>query len=239
MKLLLAGLALVAATVGAGLGYAGMHRAAIPDREILGTQQAASNQPDGTFPEGYVVESTAVYEDEVTINSPSVSDRRYEIANDATTVIPAGELNQIVTEAIASQPYTAPILETAKSINTAIKKGRIESGAVINLADLPIEAFPAEGRQAVEQLTQTFPFLANRDVYVGIEGKPKIVEGALSLDDTHIRLGQLKLPVGSVAKQLGLSQSDIEQQINSLLSQQGLSPSDVQIVDGQLVIQGQ
>lgn len=234
MKALLAGLTLLAATVGAGLGYAGMQAAApIDEDNTFSHQTAAISKPDGTFPEGYVVESTAVYEDE---SSPVFSGGN---ASDRTTVIPAGELNQMVTDAIASQSYTAPILDAAQNINTAIKKGRIESGAVINLANLPLEALPAEGKQAVEQLTQTFPFLANRDVYVGIEGKPKIVDGALSLDDTHIKLGQLKLPVGSVAKQLGLSQNDIEQQINNLLSQQGLTPNDVKIVDGQLVIEGQ
>lgn len=241
MKALLAGLTILAATVGAGIGYAGMQAAAPIDGDTFSNQTAASSTPDGTFPEGYVVESTAVYEDE---SSPVFSGGN---ANGRTTIIPVGELNQMVTDAlteslqgsIASQSYTAPILDAAQNINTAIKKGRIESGAVINLANLPLEALPAEGRQAVEQLTQTFPFLANRDVYVGIEGKPRIIDGALSLDDTHIRLGQLKLPVGSVAKQLGLSQNDIEQQINSLLSQQGLNPSDVQIVDGQLVIEGQ
>ncbi len=230
MKALLAGLTILAATVGAGIGYAGMQAAAPGDTF---SNQVASSTADGTFPEGYVAESTAVYEDE---SSPVLSSGS---ANGRTTIIPAGELNQMVTDAIASQSYTAPILEAAQNINTAIKKGRIESGAVINLANLPLEALPAEGRQAVEQLTQTFPFLANRDVYVGIEGKPRIVDGALSLDDTHVRLGQLKLPVGSVAKQLGLSQNDIERQINNLLSQQGLTPSDVQIVDGQLVIEGQ
>ena len=242
MKVLIASLTILAATVGAGIGYAGMQATVPTDSDIFNNQRA-SNASDGTFPEGYVVESTAVYEDVEDVASGNVSDRpenrQAKASSERTTVIPAGELNQMVTDAIASQPYTAPILEAAQSINTAIKKGRIESGAVINLANLPLEALPAEGRKAVEQLTQTFPFLANRNVYVGIEGKPKIVDGALSIDDTHIKLGQLKLPVGNVAKQLGLSQADIEQQINNLLSQQGLTPSDVKIVDGQLVIEGQ
>ncbi len=226
MKAALAGLAIVAAAVGGGIGYAGMQTTELPEWYAEATndsaQRVASSQADGTFPENYSVESNAVYEDGRT-----------------TTVIPAGELNQMVTDAIASQPYTAPILDVAKDINTAIQNGRVESGATINLSDLPLAALPTEGRQAVEQLTQTFPFLANRDVYLGIEGRPKIVDGALSLDDTHIKIGQLKLPIGSVARQLGLSQGDIEQQIDALLSQQGLTLDDVEIVDGELVIQGQ
>jgi hypothetical protein len=154
-------------------------------------------------------------------------------------VISADKLNTMVTDAIASQPYTAPILDVAKGINTSIKNGRIESGVVMNLADLPMAALPAEGQQAIAQLTETFPFLVNRDVYLGVEGSPKVVDGALSLDDTNIKIGQLKLPVASVANQLGLSQADIEQQIGALLNQQGLTLNDVEIVDGQLVIKGQ
>lgn len=217
--MLLAGLAIVAATVGAGLGYAAMQTSALPD------WYSQTNPSSATSPEGY----EASYE-------PDAS--TYD-SDGTTTVIPANRLNQMVTEAIASRPYTAPILDAAKGINTSIKNGRIESGAVINLADLPLAALPAEGQQAVNQLTQTFPFLANRDVYLGIEGSPKIVDGSLSLDDTHIKLGQLKLPIAKVASQLGLSQGDIEQQINALLSQQGLNPQDVEIVDGQLVIREQ
>ncbi len=214
--MLLAGLAIAAVAVGASLGYAAMQTSALPDwyLQTTGTSLVASAEStdDGS--------------------AAAVSDG-------TTTVIPASQLNQMVTDAIASQPYTALILDAAKGVNTSIKDGRIESGAVINLADLPLAALPTEGQQAVNQLTQTFPFLANRDVYLGIEGAPKVVEGALSLDDTHIKLGQLKLPIAKVASQLGLSQGDIEQQINALLSQQGLSPQDVEIVDEQLVIREQ
>ena len=145
----------------------------------------------------------------------------------------------MVTEAIANRPYTAPILDAAQDITTAIKNNRIESGARVNLSKLPLEALPPEGQQAVEQLTQRFPFLANRDVYIGVEGSPRVVNGELSLEDTHVRLGQLKLPVGRVASQLGFSQAEIEQQISALLDQQGMSLSDVRIENGQLVIVGQ
>ncbi|PZO52838.1 MAG: hypothetical protein DCF15_13215 [Phormidesmis priestleyi] len=108
----------------------------------------------------------------------------------------------------------------------------------MNLSELPRESLPAQGQQAIEQLTNTFPFLANRDVYLGIEGSPKVVDGALSLDDTHVKIGQLNLPIASVASQLGLSQSELEQQIDSLLVQRGLTPADVRIIDGKIVITG-
>ena len=222
MKMLLTGLAIAAASVGAGLGYAAMQTSALPDWYSQTTSPSTAHASASYDPA-----TSGTYD-----SSATVSDGK-------TTVIPASKLNQMVTDAMASQPYTAPILDAAKGVNTSIKDGRIESGAVINLADLPLAALPAEGQQAVEQLTHNFPFLANRDVYLGIEGSPKVVNGAISLDDTHIKLGQLSLPIAKVASQLGLSQSDIEQQIDTLLSQQGVRPSDVKVVDGQLVIEGQ
>ncbi|MGI8934276.1 MAG: hypothetical protein ACR2FS_09405 [Phormidesmis sp.] len=209
MRVFLAALAIVAAAVGAGIGYAGMKTTALPDWYSKGE-------------EPLVVSST---------ESAAFAD-----PNDV--VISAGELNRMVTDAIASQPAAAPILNAARGVNTSIEDGRIESGMVMNLSEIPLEALPTEGRQAVEQLTHTFPFLANREVYLGVEGSPAVVDGALSLNDTHIKVGQLSLPIASVAKQLGLSQAEIEQQLDAVLAQQGLTPDDVQIVDGQLVIRG-
>lgn len=209
MRVFLAALAVVAAAVGAGIGYAGMKTTALPDWYSKGE-------------EPLVVSST---------ESAAFAD-----PNDV--VISAGELNRMVTDAIANQPAAAPILNAARGVNTSIEDGRIESGMVMNLSEIPLEALPTEGRQAVEQLTHTFPFLANREVYLGVEGSPAVVDGALSLNDTHIKVGQLSLPIASVAKQLGLSQAEIEQQLDAVLAQQGLTPDDVQIVDGQLVIRG-
>jgi hypothetical protein len=236
MKMLVVGLAIAAAAVGGGLGYAGMQTSTLPDwySQVATSENVSSPDSGGAFPEGYEVGTSATYE---TGGQQDPSPRT--AGEDVLGVISADKLNDMVTDAIASQPYTAPILDVAKGINTSIKNGRIESGVVMNLADLPMAALPAQGQQAIAQLTETFPFLANRDVYLGVEGSPKVVDGALSLDDTNIKIGQLKLPVASVANQLGLSQADIEQQIGALLNQQGLTLNDVQIIDGQLVIKGQ
>ncbi len=220
MRTLLIGLGIIAAAVGGGLSYVSAKTMTTPDWY---SSASANGQP---------VSSTA---DSAT--NASANANAAEISpNDV--VISEGELNQMVTEAIATQPYAAPILDASKGIHTAIRDGRIESGAVMNLSKLPRESLPAQGQQAVEQLTNTFPFLANRDVYLGIEGSPKVVDGALSLDDTHVKIGQLNLPLASVASQLGLSQSELEQQIDSLLAQRGLTPADVRIIDGKIVITG-
>ncbi len=259
MKVLLAGLAIAAAAIGGGLGYAGMKTASLPDwysneatpaqtSPVTESAPQATGYPDESPAERQVSYEDASYEDAA--YREAGTDASYETREDfgevivtphtqaSDVVISESELSQMVTDAIASQAATAPILDAAQDIRTSLEDGRIESGVVMNLSKLPVESLPAEGQQAVEQFTQTFPFLANRDVYLGIEGSPTIVDGGFSLDDTHIKIGQLKLPVSNVASQLGISQSDIEKQLSGVLDQQGLTPDDVQIVDGKLVIRG-
>ena len=221
MKMMFAGLAIAAAVIGGGLGYTAMKTASLPDWYSQAASDSGASDP-------VVVEPVS----NETETASSLQLAPGDIA------ISSGELNQMVTDAIANEPYAAPLLEIAKGVNTSIEKGRIESGLVMNLSEVPLDDLPVEGQQAVEQLTQKFPLLANRDVYIGLEGRPEMVDGVLSLDDTHLKVGQMKLPVGAIAGQLGLSQSEIEQQLSVLLRQQGIAPEAVQIVDGQLVISG-
>ena len=223
MRTLLVGLAIAAAAISGGLGYTAMQTTALPDwySQTRSDERAEIERSDAVVIEP-VSDST-----EAAVN-----------AAPGDIVISSSELNQMVTDALANEPYAAPLLDVAKGVNTSIEKDRIESGLVMNFSELPLASLPVEGQQAVEQLTQKFPLLADRDVYIGLEGRPEIVDGVLSLDDTHLKVGQMKLPVGSIANQLGLSQAEIESQLGALLQQQGLAPDAVQIVDGQLVISG-
>ena len=225
MRMLLVGLAIAAAAIGGGLGYTAMQTTALPEWYSQAQSGIQSETSENT--------------DAVVIEPVSQSSEAASVgAAPGDMVISSGELNQMVTEALANEPYAAPLLEIAKGVNTSIEKDRIESGLVMNFSDLPLDSLPIEGQQAVEQLTQKFPILADRDVYIGLEGRPEVVDGALSLDDTHLKVGQMKLPVGSIANQLGFSQAEIESQLGALLQQQGIAPDAVQIVDGQLVISG-
>ncbi len=216
MKTVLVGLTLAAAAIGGGVGYA-----------MLKTG-GGSTGPSGAFGWGEKAEPAVV---------ASATSQTQPFAPD-DVVISEDELNQMVAEAIASHPHSAPVLDIAEGVTTVIDGDRIESGVRVNLSDIPLDSLPAEGQQAVEKITQTFPFLTDRKVYVGIEGRPSVVDGQISLANTNVRLGQLKLPIANIASQYGFSQTDIEQQLSALLEQQGLTPDDIRVVDGQLVISG-
>ena len=224
MKMLFVGLAIAAAAIGGGLGYTAMQTTSLPEWYSQAPSSRMAERTDSS--------------DAVVVEPVRDADISAIGAAPGDIVISSGELNQIVTDALANEPYAAPILNAAKGVNTSIEKDRIESGLVMNFSELPLESLPVEGQQAVAQLTQKFPILADRDVYIGLEGRPEVVDGVLNLDDTHLKVGQMKLPVSSIAKQLGLSQAQIEGQLGALLQQQGIAPDAVQIIDGQLVISG-
>ena len=214
MKMFLVGLTIAAAAIGGGIGYATLKTGG----GGLGTF-GQNRQP-------------------AVIAADSVQSQRVDTFAPSDVVISEAELNDMVAEAIASHPHTSSILDLTKGVDTVIEGDRIESGVRINLSDIPLDSLPAEGQQAIEKITQTFPFLNNRKVYVGIEGSPTVVDGQVSLSNTHVKIGQLTLPIANIASQYGFSQTEVEQQLSALLEQQGLTPNDIRVVDGQLVISG-
>ncbi|MEL6489304.1 MAG: hypothetical protein AAFQ95_05010 [Cyanobacteria bacterium J06621_3] len=269
MKVLVLGLAIAATAIGGGVGYSSLKTGQPIGAPLLNRSERPIANRDSSKDDSVTVlngetlngetepfeneKSRARNGDRPTSQSSSESPASEAASRGSTAsrapepvavepgdiVITEDELNQLVTDAIAAQPRTAPILDIAKDINTTLDDGRIESSMVVNINELPLEELPPEAQAAVDQMTTTFPFLANRDVYLGIEGSPTVTdEGNISLTDAHIKFGQLKLPVSNVAGQIGISQADIEQQLNAVLAQQGLTPESIEIVDEQIVIRG-
>lgn len=149
------------------------------------------------------------------------------------------QLSQLVNDAILSQPQAAKILANAQSLQTVLKGDLIETGAVLNLAELPRDGLSAELQSGLDQLTQAAPMLANRDIYIGISARPQVQDGQISLDqDLGLRLGQFTLPLADVAEQMGFSTSEIEQTLNDLLEQKGVTLENIQVLEQQLVITG-
>ncbi|NEP18300.1 MAG: hypothetical protein F6J97_15580 [Leptolyngbya sp. SIO4C1] len=214
---LLAGIVILAAVVGGGVAYAWNRATALP--KWYGATGSAV--PDASVSVSDLVASNATDRD---------SDGQLEVIFDEA------ELNQAVVSAIANQPQAAPLLDHAKGFNTSIERDRIETGMVMNLSEIPIESLPQPGQQAVMQLAETFPMLASRDIYVGLEGSPQIVDGQLRFDETALlKVGQFSIPLQEVASRFGLSQTELEQQLTAALAQQGISLEELQIENGQLI----
>ncbi|MEM9165321.1 MAG: hypothetical protein AAGC54_19950 [Cyanobacteria bacterium P01_F01_bin.4] len=216
---LLAGIVMVSAMVGGGIAYGWNRATVLPE----------------WYTQGEVVPDAAVSAGELISNNAADLDGDGQLE----VTLSENDFNQVVVSALTNQPQTAPLLDHAKGINTSIDRDRIESGLVMNLSEIPAEALPHQAEQALTQLTETFPMLAGRDIYVGIEGSPRIVEGELRFDeDAVLKVGQFSMPLSEVAGRIGLSQADLENQLAELLAQQGVSLQDIQISDGQITLSG-
>ncbi|MEA5466409.1 hypothetical protein [Leptothoe sp. PORK10 BA2] len=149
------------------------------------------------------------------------------------------QLNQLVNGTLSSQPGIAQLLPDGSSMHTILEGDRIETGAVLNLSELPRESLPADVQTGLDQLTSVAPMLANRDIYMGIVARPQVQDGKINLkQDLSLKLGQFTLPMANVAEEMGLSTSEIEQRLNAILTQQGLTLENIEVIDQQLVITG-
>jgi hypothetical protein len=149
------------------------------------------------------------------------------------------EVNELVMTTIAEQTRHSKVLANIPSFHTTIKDGSLESGTVINLANLPENQIPESERAALEKVLKAFPALENKNVYVGISGKPQIEKGQLKWDDnTKVKLGKLSFSLSELSQRLGISQEQLEQNLNLSLQLGRLKVNDLEVTDDKVLLQG-
>ena len=154
-----------------------------------------------------------------------------------TVALNAREFNQFVVSSVPKTPKLATFWASVKAINTNIQDGQINSGIVINTAELPLAQLPPTQQSTVEDLLRTFPFLQDREIYVGIKGQPRFEQGRLILgEQTQITLGELTLPLSTLASRLGRSEATWAHTLNLQVGQ--LSIHEIEFVDQFAILRG-
>lgn len=149
------------------------------------------------------------------------------------------QLNQLIVQAITQHPAGQTLLERSQGFQTTIADGRLKTGAVIRLADLPLDQLNPEERAWIQQTISIVPGLANQQMFLGIEGNPAVQDGQLRLGDAvSVKVGGMSLPLSAIAQQFGLSSSDLEQVINQGLQAQGIEIRSIEIVGDRIRIGG-
>ena len=168
------------------------------------------------------------------IAEQAVVDQANPLENQPAEVeLTAEEFNTLV----AAEPIAQKVLPLTKGFNTTIDDDVLESGFVINLANLPVENLDRQGQAVLQQVMQTLPGLENQDLYIGIEGRPRIEQGQLRWDEnTRFKVGGLSLSLDDVAQQLGLSPEQLQQLISLELGD--LNLSDVELSEQSVLIRG-
>ena len=138
---------------------------------------------------------------------------------------------------VATELTARESLQFTKGVNTTIDQGVLESGVVINLADIPTETLDQQRQEILQQVIKTFPVLENHDVYIGIAGRPSIEQGQLQWDqNTRFKIGGLSLSLETAAQQLGLSPAELQQLISWEL--ESLNISHMEVTEAGVLIRG-
>ena len=149
------------------------------------------------------------------------------------------DVNDFVMTTIAKQESHSQVLANAQGFHTTIQDGRMDSGAVVNFADIPKNKLAETEKHPVGKVLEAFPLLENKEVYIGLSGKPRIENGQLKLDkDTKIKIGNLSLSLSEVSQKLGIPQEEIEQKLNHSLQAGDLKVNEMELTESKILLRG-
>jgi AraC-like DNA-binding protein len=151
------------------------------------------------------------------------------------------ELNDLLAAEVASVVEAQNLASAVKGISTTIADGKIASGAVIDLtaiSDISDRNLNWPEKTALQAIAQVLPGLTDREVYVGVEGTPAIEAGRLKLDNTHIRVGNLRFSLADIAQRIGISEAELRQQLDRQLPLDQFGIQAVQLTGDRVRIRG-
>lgn len=149
------------------------------------------------------------------------------------------DINEVFVSKIAEKTGSTQLPKSVKGIKTTIKDGKIESGAVVNISELPTAQLGESEKVALTKLTDNFPFLTNREVYIAVVGKPSVEKGQLKFDDnTEIKIGSLSFTIADLSTKLGIPKEKLEQRINLEMKLGRVKVENVELIDNNALIKG-
>ena len=149
------------------------------------------------------------------------------------------DINNLVVSKIATSQLNKQIPVGIKGIRTNIKDGKIHTGALVNLDQLARNGQSGTQIAALSKLTNKLTFLKDRDIYIGIVGKP-IVDGTqIKFDtDTQIKIGKMNFTIAQLAEDLGIAPAKIQQAIDLHLQQQNFKVDSINLNNNGMAIEG-
>jgi hypothetical protein len=156
----------------------------------------------------------------------------------AEVQLSSAELNQLVTAKVMERTNKSAAAQAIRGIDTQIEDDRLKTGAVIDLADIKASEGSRETTM-IQQVTEKFPAIANRKIYIGLEGKPQVVNGRLQFDaNTNVQIGQLRFTLPELANRLGIPEATLLEKINLNLPASDLTLKEIELREGDAVLRG-
>jgi hypothetical protein len=235
MKKILIKLILLAVVGGAGGLYYLWHQATkLPDEYVEAVAAERASSQSLPLPLRQIAAQVTVSKNKITTPID-----RAKVGDKIAVKLTDRDLNNLVVAKLAASQTNKQIPAGIKGINTNIKDGKIHAGALVNLGKLAQDGQPGSQAAALSKLTDRLPFLKDRDVYVGLVGKPVVEGQKIKFDeDTQIKVGNMNFTISQLAENLGVSQDKIQQAIDLRLQQQNLQVDRVNLTNNQIEIDG-
>ncbi len=185
--------------------------------------------------------NTKVIADQVEQKIKAQTDRSKQSGNPANVEVnlTSAELNQLVAAKVTEKTEKSHLSQAIKGMNTQITDDRLRTGAVVDLSALKSSEVGDRGKTLLSELTQKFPALADREVYLGLEGKPQIDNGRLKFDaTTRVQVGQLSFTVTELADRLGIPEATLLEKINLNLNLNGFQVEAIELKAGKAILKG-
>lgn len=176
--------------------------------------------------------------------SPNVEDVLRKVSDNlaATTTgevsLDAEEVNTLILASIEKKDNFRKFANAIKGTNTKIKNGKISVGAVIETSSIPVQALSAQTEKNIIQLLRHLPG-KEKNVYIGIEGKPSIRDQEFSFDDTtRISLGYFSFPIAEVSQNIGIPQDSLDGLLAHELNKLPIKLESIYIQGERIIIRG-
>jgi hypothetical protein len=156
-----------------------------------------------------------------------------------TVTLSQQEVNDLVTATIDAVGRQARVTPAIKGINTEFDGDQLKAGAVVNLTELQSGQLSRPQKMLLSQAIERVPGLADREVYIGLKSRPKLVNGSVQLDpSTTLQLGNLSLSLQDVARYLDMTPEQLQTRINQALPMvlSGLPVDQIDLQDDKLVL---
>lgn len=158
---------------------------------------------------------------------------------DVAVKLNKNELNDLVASDFAKKNDGSKLAQAVRAVNTEVQNGKIESGAVVSLANVPVNQLQEGEKNTLSRIFDAFPALKERDVYIAIEGDPTVENGQLKFgENTRVRLGNLSFTPSEIAQKLGVPEEEVRKRINLELQLRGIDVNDVKLMNDGVVLQG-
>ncbi len=230
IKLIL--LSLIATVV--SIGYVWQQATELPDEyiEAIGSNQDKQLSPP--LQSSQITERATISKNKLTAPLD-----RAQVGQKVAVKLSDRDLNNLVVDKLAAGQINNQVPIGIKGINTNIKDGKIHTGALVNLGQLAAEGQSDRRMTALSKITTQLPFLKDRDVYVGIVGKPVVEGSRIEFDeDTQIKVGNMNFTISQLAESLGVPPEKIQQALNLQLQNKNLKVDRIDLENNQLGIEG-